>query len=427
MLRTLLRKDLQRIRRNPLYVIIMIAVPLVMTAMIGLAFGGFATGGGGGGGGFGRIKVAIVDEDDSVLTRFLRNAATNDQFAEHIEARFTNRDDALALVIEGEISGIIVIPEGFTRGYVTGESDLALELIKNPAQGMYPALIEEALRTLVTGLNGIARVLADDLRQWNDFLDPPEDAEFDLISIGAQITETGQRLESVRDVLFPPLVTYTHGERDSGDDTEAGAARDPVVVPYILIGMAAMFLLYLADHGMRDLYREVRFHTLERYRTANENLFVFIIGKMIIAVFIVATGATVLCGGGGLLFGVTWPRPFPLAAMILGYSVCAAGLMGLLAAVAGQERRADIFNNIFILTMAMLGGSMFPTDGLPAIMKTLATFFPTHWFNETARNMLWSEPDNAWILASAKLVLTGLACAVAASFLFRRHLAKGVR
>ena len=162
MLRTLLAKDLLRIRRNPLYVIIMIAMPFVITALIGLAFGGFASSGDGGGG-FGRIKVAIVDEDDSILTRFLRNAATNDQFAEHIEARFIARDAALELVTAGEISAIVVIPDGFTRGYLSGESDLALQLIKNPAQGMYPALIEEGLRTFVTGLNGIARVLGEAL------------------------------------------------------------------------------------------------------------------------------------------------------------------------------------------------------------------------------------------------------------------------
>lgn len=424
MLRTLLAKDLLRIRRNPLYVLLMIAVPLVITALIGMAFGGFASGGSGGGG-FGRIKLAVVDEDDSVLTRFLRNAATNDQLAEHIDARFLPRDEALDLVTDGEISAIIVIPRGFTRGYLSGESDLALELIKNPAQGMYPALVEEALRTLVTGLNGVARVLADDLRAWSAYLNDPEEVDFDLQAIGTRLTETGQRLEAIKDVLTPPLVTYTHAKRanDAADANSSGG--DPYVLPYILIGMASMFLLYLADHGMRDLYRELRFRTFERYRTANENLFLFICAKIIVAVVIVALGAAILCGGGGLLFGVTWPRPLPFVVLLVGYSLCSAGLMGLLAALAGQERRADIFNNIFILSMAMLGGSMFPTQGLPDFIQQLATFFPTHWFNHTAREMLWSEPDGAWLIATTKLVLTGLACAVAATFLFRRRLAQG--
>ncbi len=424
MLRTLLAKDLLRIRRNPLYVIIMIAMPFVITALIGLAFGGFASSGDGGGG-FGRIKVAIVDEDDSILTRFLRNAATNDQFAEHIEARFIARDAALELVTAGEISAIVVIPDGFTRGYLSGESDLALQLIKNPAQGMYPALIEEGLRTFVTGLNGIARVLGEDLREWSALIDQPDEIDFDLQAIGTQLTETGQRLDAAREVLYPPLITYSKSQHESA---ETGGGSSPnLVMPYILVGMSTMFLLYLADHGMRDLYRELRFRTLERYRTANEDLLVFIVGKILVALVITGLGAGVLLGGGTLFFDITWPRPLPLLALTIGFCLSGAGVMGLLAALAGSERRADVFNNIVIITMAMLGGSMFPLDGMPAFFHRIAAVFPTHWFNSTARAMLWSPPDHAWITATAKLVVTGLVCALLASVIFRRRLDRGVR
>jgi len=70
MLQVLLLKDLRRARRNPLPWLINLIVPLVMTALIGLVFGGNSEGGA-----LGRIRFALVDEDQSRLSDFLRGAA----------------------------------------------------------------------------------------------------------------------------------------------------------------------------------------------------------------------------------------------------------------------------------------------------------------------------------------------------------------
>ena len=45
MLRVLLAKDLRRARRNPLPLVINILIPLVITALVGLTFGGKSDGG----------------------------------------------------------------------------------------------------------------------------------------------------------------------------------------------------------------------------------------------------------------------------------------------------------------------------------------------------------------------------------------------
>jgi hypothetical protein len=73
MIRVLLAKDLRRARRNPTPWLVHLAMPLLITALIGFAFGG----GSSGGGGLGRIKLALVDEDDSVLTGFSGAPSTN--------------------------------------------------------------------------------------------------------------------------------------------------------------------------------------------------------------------------------------------------------------------------------------------------------------------------------------------------------------
>jgi len=92
-LRVLLAKDLRRAWRNPLPWLINLIVPLAMTAMLGLIFGGSS-----GGGALGRIRFAVVDEDQSALSRILRGAANQDKAGEHLEPVFMEREAAMKLV-----------------------------------------------------------------------------------------------------------------------------------------------------------------------------------------------------------------------------------------------------------------------------------------------------------------------------------------
>ena len=57
MLWTLLIKDLRRVWHNPWPYLINLALPLCITALIGLVFGPSTQGGG-----LGQIKLAVVDE-----------------------------------------------------------------------------------------------------------------------------------------------------------------------------------------------------------------------------------------------------------------------------------------------------------------------------------------------------------------------------
>ena len=84
MLRVLLAKDLRRAWRNPLPWLINLIVPLAMTALIGLVFGGHSDSGA-----LGRIRFAVVDEDKSLLGRFLRGIGESKPGPASISNRFS--------------------------------------------------------------------------------------------------------------------------------------------------------------------------------------------------------------------------------------------------------------------------------------------------------------------------------------------------
>src|SRR5258707_15520734 len=81
-LRALLAKDLRRAWRNPLPWLLNLALPLCITAVIGLVFGGKS----GDKNQLGRIKFAVGDEDQSALSKLLPGGANQDKTGQYFEA-----------------------------------------------------------------------------------------------------------------------------------------------------------------------------------------------------------------------------------------------------------------------------------------------------------------------------------------------------
>jgi ABC-2 type transport system permease protein len=417
MLSTLLAKDLRRAWRNPWPYIINLALPICITALIGLAMGGCSKTQS-----LARIKVAVVDEDDSIFSSLLRGAMNQGEAKKYLDLRFVAREDALRQIHANQISAVLVIPRGFSRDYLSGKEPAALELIKNPAQSFYPAIIEELLGAGVTALNAIGRNLGADLAQWRDIFES-EKTPPDMKAVAKLVERVGDRFQAAKEYLFPPLITYSKETRQ-----KPGKAHEATnIFAYLLPGLAAMFLLFLADHSVRDLYRELQAHTFDRFRTLHIRLLPLIASKIVLAMAILLISSAILFVFGGLLFQLDWSRPLPLLALIVTYSLCAAGLMALIAALTKTERRADVLNSAIILGFAFVGGSMFPARQLPPFFANyVSPLLPNYWFIEAVRALESSSGDQ-WVLATTKLALLGLILIVAATWLFEQALAKGAR
>jgi ABC-type Na+ efflux pump permease subunit len=417
MLWTLLIKDLRRAWHNPWPYLINLALPLCITALIGLVFGPSTKGGG-----LGQIKLAVVDEDDSVLSSLLRGAMNQGDFKRHLEARFLERKEAFKQINDNKISAVLIIPKGFTRSYLTGDGPVAFELIKNPAQSFYPAILEELLQVAVAGLNAVARNLSSDLPEWNAILE--KEGRPDMKRIADLLVRVGDKFEKAEHYLFPPLVGYETTTR------KKAKAEGPAlnIFAFLLPGMAAMFLLFLADHAIRDLYREVSARTLDRFRTLNDRLLPFIVSKVVLAMAVVVLGSIVMFGGGVLIFGIRWERPLAMAAVILAFGLFGSGFMAFLAALARSERRANAVNGVMVMCLSFVGGSFFPARQLPPLFRDhLSPLMPNYWFIEALRELQSGGGEMPWVWAALKLSVFGLALVIGSSWIFQRALAKGLR
>ncbi len=424
LVRTLIAKDLRRIRRNPLAILIQIGVAMLLVTVIGLAFGPQAKSGSG----MSPIKLSIVDEDKSVFTELLQNSLSSKEFSQYFDTHFLEREEALQQINDNELSAVLVIPEGFTDVFLKGSSqELELELIKNPAQSIYPAVVEEGTKALLALLNALARNFGDELREWRAILESAEETDFisTTFIVAGLLQDTADRLEEIEDYLTPPLVSFESRTRSDGSEEEQG---DFNLYSWLFAGMAGMFLLMISNSLTSDIYREARFGTLSRFVTLHDGLWALIAGKMVLVTAVVLISATVMFVGAALVFGFTWKNPIPVAAVVFGYSVCAAGLTSCIASIASKEKRADTINTIVIMGFAILGGTMVQVDQLPGFIRDyISPHLPTAWFIGTIRSLQDTNLDTPWIGVVIQLCVVGAILAFVSSFLFYRHLQKGVK
>lgn len=430
-LRVLLAKDLRRALRNPVPFLIHLGLPLVITGLLGLVFAGA---GSRDGAGLGRIKIAIVDEDDSIATRALRGALHQEQAARFIDAEFLPQDEALRRVTNNAVAAAVLVPAGFLREYLAGDQQLALTVVKNPAQMFHPALVEEGLGAVTTALNALARNLRPDFAAWRTLLATNRAPSFR--EIGDLAMRSGEKLDLLRRRLDPIPVVYVR-------ETNAPApalATDPPGRPapargdfnlfaFLLPGLTAMFLLFLADVAMRDLHREVRFRTFDRFRTLPPGIPLFVASKVLFTFAILAIGCLVLLGLGSALFQFRWQNPAAVIALAAGLSCFSGGLMAALNAWLGGEKKSDVLNNMVGMGLGMAGGCAFPAESLPRVLREHVTpLLPPHWFVEAMRAAQFGGPSGgSWPQQALAMAALGAVLTLAAAWLLRRRLEKGVR
>jgi ABC-type multidrug transport system permease subunit len=440
MLRILLAKDLRRAWRNPLPGLINLIVPLAMTALIGLVFGGHSDSGA-----LGRIRFAVVDEDKSVLSDFLRGAANQRDGGKYLEPVFMEREDALREINANKISAVLIIPTNFMRNYFLGRDKVSLELIKNPAESIHPAVLEELLGAVVTAMNAVARNFQSEFPEWQAVFEGKEAYH----KVSALIERAGDKLKTAKKYINPPLVSYekevpadesdkvesksgtTNSVALSSKSTKSRGSKNgstDSVFAYLLIGLSAMFLLFLASNAMSDLFRELRQRTFERYQTLRDSLVPFIAGKAVFAVVMLLLCSGMMLGGGGLIFRIHWQQPLALMTLTVGYTCFTAALFAVLVALMPDERRAGVLNNLAGMALGIIGGCTFPPQQLPAFLREHITpLMPSYWFVETARNLQYGSASGAWGWVALKLAVLSVVLIALAALLFRRRFKKGLR
>ncbi len=361
----IIRRDLMRWRRNPGRLALLLALPLVLAGVFALAFGS-------GGSGL-SVRVLVLDEDDTPLSNLLAGALGSQEDTGPLDVEIVG-DEGRAMIENGEASALVVIPEGFTDAFLAGRP-AALRLLKNPSQRFLPQAVEEALRAGAVVLSQASRTLRDELDQFHEMLQA--DAKPDPLVIGAMSTRIAEKLETVADYVFPPVIELEVASAGDGESADDGPTMQAVLA-LMLPGLAVLSLLFFAQSATRDVMEERDRGLTRHLLTAPVSVGEYLLAKCVAVVIVSALGFGLLIALG-VLAGIDWGPPVAVLALLLAAATAASGLLLLLVSLTGSEMSANALTTIVVMVSAMVGGSFVPLPVLPAFLLPVSRLTVNYW------------------------------------------------
>lgn len=402
----LVRKDFVRRWRSPLATIVLLAFPFMMAGMIGTISGGSS-------GGIPELTVFVLDRDEGLIGGILTGGPGPS--SEEIALNLVKvGEDGFERMERGEASAMIVLDEGFSERALDGER-VDFRLVRNPAESIKPEIVEQGLLVLSTYIDVVVKVLGEEIHEFTDMLDADEMPT--MLAVTDLSARVYRRLEAGSEYIFPPVVEVV-STKEKTDDGESGS---PNVFGYVLVMVSVMSVLFAAIRAITEIYEERSTGMIRRFLSTPAPLAVFIGSKILFAVLFGLAVMVILLVAGAVLgwFGSSVPV---LAVLVhtAAFSLAAAGLMVLLIGFVRTEKQAGLLSWIVVMTMSVLGGSMFPTENLPGMMQQVGHFTLNYWAIQGYFDLILRGEGLAGVLpVSAGLALVGVVLGGAGFLLVR--------
>lgn len=146
------------------------------------------------------------------------------------------------------------------------------------------------------------------------------------------------------------------------------------------------------------------------------------LGRFALALF----QGTFIVVASALLFGVDWMDPMATGAIVVAFSLVAAGAAMLIGAMASNSSQAGAVGAGLGMMLGLLGGTMVPPEVFPSVMRTLSHVTPHAWAIDAFHDMLLNGAGLIDVLPQIGALLAFAAALLAlAVWRFRRVIVGG--
>lgn len=409
----ILRRDLMRYWRNPLRTAMLFAIPLVMSAIFALVFGG-------GGSDQISIKVLLFDEDDSLLARLLEGAGGSAEMDQNLEIVPVGQE-GYQMMERGEASALIHLPKGFTADYLAG-NQVTIGVVKNPSQRFLPMVVDEGTRIGAVGLSEASRIFRSELAQMSVF--SQKDAFPEDLAVASLSSGINNKLSGLEQFLFPPVVTLesvTLKPEGPEEDT-----RELSILAYVLPGFSIMGILFLAQSATRDILVDRESGLLRHLLTAPVTAGDYLRGKCLSVFAVTALGFSALILIG-IAAGVQWGPAMAVAGLVATSALACGGLLLFIMSIVGSERQGDTLTTIVIIVSSMIGGAFIPISQMPDFIKPVSAATVVYWAAEGFTKLIVEGGGFVDIIPNlAVLAGAGVAFMAIGALVLRRKIERGV-
>ena len=357
-------KDLSQMLRDKRSLLFLVAMPIVFTFFMGLAYRGSTqndenedT----------RIPLALVDpEPESRLNKMLFARLDS---SDSIRVLSMNEEDAMDAFHKGDVAGVLVIPAGFSEqaeaGKVT-QLNLIAESASANGQSLYQ-LLRVPISQLMSAVE-VARISADVQSNADEFVPSLE--------LAWSKWDENSKLRLVR-------VEQATAQTESSDWTGGNPYNQ--ASPGILVQFAIFGLITSAQ----ILVQERKTRTLQRLMTTAMRSWEIVAGHLLAMFALTFLQTTMLVIFGQLALGVNYlrePVGTLLVSITLGLWVASMGL--LIGVMAKTDDQVILFSMIAMFLFSALGGTWFPLESAGGAFGAIGKTLPSAWAMNGYQNIL---------------------------------------
>lgn len=369
-------KDLRMRLRDRNTLVMMLLLPVGMTAIIGFAFGGES--------GISTVEFLLVAPEEA---GFLADAAAGflNQH-ELFEVERASEEEARRAVAAGEKSAAVVIPEGLIDSFLTGTPAEA-RVLRDPASDIKAGIVQSMVEQFVSYVSA-GSALGRGVFETLDRDEPLSDSE--------HLALWGWMFMWMRDAWTAPPVSLDATDTDTVDFD---------IHVYFAPGFAVLFLLFTMLTSAKTIHEERESGTYERLMAAPLSKASIIAGKMIGSYVLAALQILTLIALGSLFFGIEWgSHPGATIIMALVTAAGATSLAMVIAAAARTGRQTDNVGTAFILVMSLLGGSMWPIEQTPEAFQRFGRFTFNYWAHGGFKKLIFDDAGLAGITQEIAII-----------------------
>jgi ABC-2 type transport system permease protein len=387
--------ELLLLLKDRMAIVWMVVLPLGMTAIMGLIFGGM-----GGGSETAVIDLPVVDHDQSEMAAVVLDILSQTENL-HLETTY-DAATARELVADGKRAGALIIPSGFGAAMFSGQPT-ALELVIVPGSQSAP-LLEGMVRAITGGFSSVQTTVEVALGEVR-----LATGSHDLADQGI----TKRAVATAIERLHAPSVRTTI--------TTVGSADEFDIFDQVVPGYAVMFAMFAVLSASGGILEEKERGTFKRLLIAPIPQWSLLGGKLLAQFLMGVVQIALMFFFGALLFHANLGRS-PLGLLLITLATCWAttSLGILLVSVIRSRKQIHPITTLVILGSSAIGGSWYPLFMMPKAVQHVARFTLVAWAMEGYNRLmiLGGSLADVW-LNIVVLALYGAVCFAVGLWLFR--------
>lgn len=181
------------------------------------------------------------------------------------------------------------------------------------------------------------------------------------------------------------------------------------VYQFFIPSYTVLFVFFLVNIMGRSFLDERDMGTLRRLRISPISATSILIGKTLPFMVLSLVQTSILMISGKLLFGMSWgPQPWLLIPIMLCTSAAATSLGLMFSTLAKTESQVSSFGNLILLSSAGISGCLVPRAWMPPVSQKISLMTPHAWALDAYSEVLTKD------LPSLNVI--GLSCGVLLGF-----------